>query len=410
MSTTFAFQPAVASRAAAEPERIIGRDILCFSHDWTGDPLSKTHLMRLLARNNRVLWVNSIGYRTPKVNRADFSRAWKKLTAFRQPLREVEPNLFVLNPLAVPAYGLGMVRSLNRWWLRSQLVRAMRKLDFQRPINWVFNPTAAVIAGTLGEDELIYHCVDEYSAFSGVTPRAVLELEEQLLRKADLVIVSAEPLRESKGRTNPRTVLVRHGVDFTHFRQALESHTQVPAEIAGLPRPVIGFFGLIADWVDVELMAAVARRYPQGSLVVIGKATTDTSPLAALPNVHLLGRKPYAELPAYCRGFDVALNPFRINELTLSANPLKVREYLAAGLPVVSTDIPEVAVLDCCRIGKTPEHFLEEVEAALAQPGPQLAISQTMRSESWEARLEEIERHRAGIRTKYSGHSARSQA
>jgi glycosyltransferase involved in cell wall biosynthesis len=366
--------------------------------------------MRLLARNNRVLWVNSIGYRTPKVNRADFSRAWKKLTASRQPLREVEPNLFVLNPLAIPAYGLGMVRSLNRWWLRSQLVRAMRKLGFQKPINWVFNPTAAVIAGTLGEEELIYHCVDEYSAFSGVTPQAVLELEEQLLRKADLVIVSAEPLRESKGRTNPRTVLVRHGVDFAHFRQALDSHTQVPAEIASLPRPVIGFFGLIADWVDVELMAAVARRYSHGSLVVVGKATTDTAPLAALPNVHLLGRKPYAELPAYCRGFDVALNPFRINELTLNANPLKVREYLAAGLPVVSTDIPEVAVLHSCRIGKTREHFLEEVEAALAQPGPQLSISETMRSESWEARLEEIERHRGDFRTGRLELPARSQA
>ena len=409
MSTTFASQPAVASPVEDASGRIIGRDILCFSHDWTGDPLSKTHLMRLLARSNRVLWVNSIGYRTPKVNRADFSRAWKKLTASRQPLREVEPNLFVLNPLAIPAYGLGAVRSLNRWWLRSQLVRAMRKLGFQRPINWVFNPTAAVIAGTLSEEELIYHCVDEYSAFSGVTPLAVLELEEQLLRKADLVIVSAEPLRESKGRTNPRTVLVRHGVDFAHFRQALDSQTQVPAEIASLPRPVIGFFGLIADWVDVELMAAVARRYPQGSLVVLGKATTDTSPLAALPNVHLLGRKPYTELPAYCRGFDVALNPFRINELTLNANPLKVREYLAAGLPVVSTNIPEVAVLDCCRIGNSPEQFLEQVEAALAQPGPQPAISEAMRSESWEARLEEIERHRADVSRKRRGQSVRSE-
>jgi glycosyltransferase involved in cell wall biosynthesis len=398
MSTTFADQVAVPA-AVRDADRIVGRDILCFSHDWTGDPLSKTHLMRLLARHNRVLWVNSIGYRTPKVNRADFSRAWKKLAASRQPLREVEHNLFVLNPLAIPAYGLGLVRSLNRWWLRSQLLRAMRRLGFQRPINWVFNPTAAVIAGTLGEEQLIYHCVDEYSAFSGVTSRAVLELEEQLLKKADLVIVSAEPLLASKSRIQPHTVLVRHGVDFSHFRRALDPATQVPTEIASLPRPVIGFFGLIADWVDVDLMAQVARRYPHGSLVVLGKATTDVSPLAALLNVHLLGRKPYADLPAYCKGFDVALNPFRINELTLNANPLKVREYLAAGLPVVSTDIPEVAVLDCCRIGTTSEHFLEQVDAALDNPGPRLEISQRVRSESWEARLDEIERHLAAAAT-----------
>ena len=395
MTTTIAPEVESPTAITRSGPRIAGRDILCFSHDWTGDPLSKTHLMRLLAKNNRVLWVNSIGYRTPKVNRADVHRAWKKLTASRQPLREVEPNLFVLNPLAIPAYGLSLVRSLNRWWLKAQLRRAMRRLGFRRPINWVFNPTAAVIAGTLGEEELIYHCVDEYSAFSGVTSRAVLELEEQLLKKADLVIVSAEPLLASKSRIHPGTVLVRHGVDFGHFAKALDSATQVPAEIANLPRPVIGFFGLIADWVDVELMAAVAQRFSHGSLVVLGKATTDVSKLAALPNVHLLGRKPYADLPAYCKGFDVALNPFRINELTLNANPLKVREYLAAGLPVVSTDIPEVAVLDCCRIGRSPEHFLDEVAAALVRPGPQREISAAIRAESWEARLAEIEGHLA---------------
>jgi glycosyltransferase involved in cell wall biosynthesis len=157
---------------------------------------------------------------------------------------------------------------------------------------------------------------------------------------------------------------------------------------------VIGFFGLIADWVDTDLMAKVARRYPQGSLVVLGKATTDVSNLE-LPNVHLLGRKPYADLPAFCKGFDVALNPFRISELTLNANPLKVREYLAAGLPVVSTDIPEVAVLETCRIGKTHDEFLAQVDAALAHSGPQESISQSVAEESWQARLLEIEQHLA---------------
>ncbi|MEX2172921.1 MAG: glycosyltransferase [Pirellulaceae bacterium] len=350
--------------------------------------------MRLLARENRVLWVNSIGYRTPSVNKADFSRAWKKLVASYQPLREVERNIFVLNPLAIPAYGLPAARRINQWWLRAQVRRAMRRLKMTRPINWVFNPAAAVIAGTLGEEQLIYQCVDEYSAFSGVAPHAILDLEKQLLQKADLVIVSAEKLRQSKSRVNPRTVLVRHGVDFAHFRRALDAGTQIPEEIANLPRPIVGFFGLIADWVDTELMAAVAQQYAHGSLVVLGKATTDVSCLK-LPNVHLLGRKPYADLPAYCKGFDVVLNPFRINELTLNANPLKVREYLAAGLPVVSTDIPEVAVLPACRIGKNHEHFLEQVEAALQQPGPQSAISETVRAESWDARLHEIERHLA---------------
>lgn len=368
---------------------IVGRDILCFSHDWTGDPLSKTHLMRILARRNRVLWINSIGYRTPSLNKADFSRAWKKLMAYREPLREVEPNLFVLNPLAVPAYGFSLARAFNQIWLKRQVMKAMKRLKFKSPINWVFNPAAAIIAGSLGEQQLIYHCVDEYSAFSGVTSSAILDLERSLLKKADLVVVSAELLRQSKSQINPNTVLVRHGVDFAHFRQALDARTEIPAEIAGLPRPIIGFFGLIADWVDVELMADVAKQYSHGSMVVLGKATTDVSCLK-LPNVHILGRKPYESLPAYCKGFDVAINPFRINQLTLNANPLKVREYLAAGLQVVSTNIPEVAVLENCRIGRDREGFLREIDEALKIPGPQTHISEFMRAESWDSRLHDI--------------------
>jgi len=187
--------------------------------------------------------------------------------------------------------------------------------------------------------------------------------------------------------------VVRHGVDFHHFRKALDPATVVPPEIASLPKPVIGFFGLIADWVDVELMAEIAKRYPAGTLVVVGKATTDTSVLKALPNVHLLGRNPYEQLPAYCKGFDIALNPFRINELTLNANPLKVREYLAAGLQVVSTNIPEVAVLGTCRVANTQDEFLIQVDEALKSPGLHVAISESVRAEGWDARLGEIERH-----------------
>lgn len=385
------------ARALAAKDLLRGRDILCFSHDWSGDPLSKTHLMRLLARDNRVLWVNSIGYRTPTVSKADASRAFKKLAAAARPLGNPEPNIFVLNPLAVPVYDRPAARTLNRHLLRLQVRRAMRKLDFRRPINWVFNPPAAVVAGALGEEQLIYQCVDEYGAFSGVSVQAMAEFEEKLLRMADLAIVSADRLLQSKSKINPRTVLVRHGVDFTHFSRALDPATRVPEEVARLPRPVIGFFGLVADWVDVDLMAEVAKHFSGGSLVVIGKATTDVSALESLPNVHLLGRKPYGDLPAYCKGFDVALMPFRLNELTLNANPLKVREYLAAGLPVVSTSIPEVEVLGQCRIADGAAATVREVEAALEDPGPSRARSEAIRGESWEARLDEIRAHLAAL-------------
>src|ERR1700728_4235435 len=117
-----------------------GRDMLCFSHDWSGDPLSKTHLMRLLARRNRVLWVNSIGYRAPTVSRRDIRRALNKLTAAMAPVTQRESNIFVMNPLAIPAYGNPLIRKLNQRILRMQVKRAMGKLGFRRPINWVFNP------------------------------------------------------------------------------------------------------------------------------------------------------------------------------------------------------------------------------------------------------------------------------
>jgi len=367
-----------------------GRDLLCFSHDWSGDPLSKTHLMRILARDNRVLWVNSIGYRAPTASKADVSRAFKKLKAATNALSEPEKNIFVLNPLAIPIYGRPRIRELNKSLLRFQVKRAMRTLGFKNPINFVFNPAAAVIAGALDEEQLIYYCVDEYTAFSGVASRSLAEMEEQLMRKSDLVIVSADRLFQSKARINSNTVLIRHGVDFNHFRKALDPDTTVPEEIRNLPRPVIGFFGLIADWVDLELIAAVAKRFPDGSVVMVGKSTTDTKVLEQEPNIHLLGRKTYESLPGYCKGFDVALMPFRINELTLNANPLKVREYLAAGLPVVSTAIPEVEVLGLCRIGTDRESFVREVEIALQEPGPSGERSERVRSESWDARVDEL--------------------
>jgi len=369
-----------------------GRDLLCFSHDWSSDPLSKNHLMRALARDNRILWVNSIGYRSPTASAADISRALKKLAAAFDPIREVERNIFVFNPLAIPAYGRAGAREFNRHFLRWQVKRAMRRLGFSRAVNFIFNPPAALIAGALDEDKLIYYCVDEYKAFTGVAADSLAEMEESLCRRADMVIVSADELYKSKARFNPNTHLIRHGVDFEHFRRALDPSTEVSTEIARLPRPVIGFHGLIADWVDLELIARVARTFAEGSVALVGKTTTDVSALERLPNMHFLGRKPYADLPAYCKGFDVAINPFRINELTLNANPLKVREYLAAGLPVISTPVPEVIHMKHCRIANGPDEFAREIKRALDDPGPKAARSELMRDESWEAKVDELRR------------------
>ena len=370
-----------------------GRDILCFSHDWTGDPLSKTHLMRVLSRDNRILWINAIANRMPTASSKDLSRIFKKLKSFAEPVREVEPNIHVLNPLAIPAYGNEAVRKFNRRFLLSQVKKAMRKLEFKNPLNMVFNPAAGLLAGKLGETELIYYCVDEYTAFTGAA-KGLRQIEEDLFRKADLVIVSAEKLLKSKKDFNENTFIIRHGTDWKHFRTALDEETKIPDEIVDLPKPIIGFHGLLADWVDYELIKRTAEYFKNGSVILIGKIAVDAEKkikiLDNVPNIHFLGRKPYEELPSFCKGFDVALNPFAINELTLAANPLKVREYLAAGLMVVSTDIPEVRILENCFIGENHAHFIGQIENALKSRKPRAEISDAVRHESWDAKIDEL--------------------
>lgn len=375
---------------------LTGRDIVCFSNDWDGDPLSKTHIMRILSRRNRVLWVNSLGNRTPRATAADAARMWNKLRAAAGGLREVEPNLHVLAPVFVPAYGSEAVRALNRTILRAQVRTAMHGLGMRRPISWSFLPSAAPVAGTLGEERVIYHVVDEFSAFSDASAH-VAELERRILRRAELVIASSERLLESKRKVNPNAVLVRHGVDHAHFAKALDPALRMPDDLARLPRPVIGFFGLLADWIDLELVRAVADRYPRASIALLGKAITSTAALAGATNVHLLGRKAYAELPAYCRGFDVAITPFRLNELALAANPLKAREYVAAGLPNVCTDLPELRAIPGCTVARGRDAFVEEVGRWLGRGGPDPSRSALVRGEGWEAKVEEMCGHLAAL-------------
>jgi glycosyltransferase involved in cell wall biosynthesis len=162
-----------------------------------------------------------------------------------------------------------------------------------------------------------------------------------------------------------------------------------------LKKPVVGFFGLIADWVDIDLIRFLAVSRPDCSFALIGKVVTDVRTFDDLPNVHLLGQKPYEVLPCYTKAFDVAILPFVSNELTIAANPLKLREYIAAGLPVVSTAIPEAERLrHLIRIGRNKLEFLDEMNAVLSsgQTGPRLEVSQQMDAESWDEKVEELSR------------------
>jgi glycosyltransferase involved in cell wall biosynthesis len=368
-------------------------DIICFANDWASDPLSKKQIMTRLARHHRVLWINSINNRRPRLAQKDLRRVAEKLRDFRRGLQQVEERIWVLSPLFVPFHGRSLARLFNRWFLGRQVRRALRQLRFAEPITWTFLPSSADVVGTLGERLVVYHCVDEYGAFSDAAPE-IRERERELLAKSRLVLVCSSALLETKRRINPNTHLVTHGVDYEHFRRAADSTTSVAPELEILPRPILGFHGLIADWVDLPLIAAIARQQPQWSIVLVGRPDTDTSPLQGLPNVHLLGHRPYARLPEYLRGFDVALLPFANNELTVNANPLKLREYLAAGLPVVGTPIPEVArFAPLVRLASTPEEYIREITAVLESKsvGVSRQRSDRVAGESWDCKVQQIE-------------------
>ncbi len=207
------------SEAPDLSQTLRNRDIVCFAHDFSADPLSKTQIMRILSRDNRILWVNSVGYRTPTVSKRDLKRIVRKLAAAATPVREQAPNIFVLNPLTIPAFS-PVIRAFNRRFLRFQVRRAMKNLSFRRPVNFVFNPAAAVVAGQLGEEMLIYYCVDEYSALAGMPTQRILEMERHLIGRADHVFVSAQRLYQTKSTIRPDICIVRHGVDFDHFAAA----------------------------------------------------------------------------------------------------------------------------------------------------------------------------------------------
>jgi len=373
---------------------LIGRDIICFANDWQADPLSKKHLMLRFARQNRILWVNSLHNRRPRLARKDARRVAQKLREFFRGTTAVYPNIWQVTPLYLPFLGWLGVRRLNRLLLRCQLRYALWRLGFGERITWTFVPTSADVAGTLGENLVVYHCVDEYSAFSDAAAE-IAAAEQILLRKADLVLASSEALLEKKRVFNPQTFLLLHGVDYEHFRLALEDSTPLAPELLSLPRPILGFHGLIADWVDLPLVAEIARQQPGWSVVLVGRADTDLTPLQGLSNVHLIGHRPYSQLPSYLKGFDVAILPFVFNELTRNANPLKLREYLAAGLPVVAAPLPEVMRFDGrVAIAATPEQYIHHVQTLLNRGvmGPSRERSEQLVGESWDHRMTEIER------------------
>jgi glycosyltransferase involved in cell wall biosynthesis len=385
--------------------------IVCFAQEWTANPSSSKHIMRLLAKKNRVLWLNSIGTRVPRLgSKLDRGKLRHKLASFsRAPIAVEEEQLWTYSPPVLPLPYSRLATLLNRQILARTINRFRRSVgvdDFQL---WSFLPTAANYVGALGESLAIYYCVDEWSQVPRIDSARILKLEQQLCRRADGVFATSRALYERKRQWNRETHLAPHGVDYLHFSAALTEETSVAAELATETGPVIGLIGLLDERIDLELLVSIARQRPDWTIAVLGKIVVDVSSLRQQSNIKLLGSRPYAQLPAYCRALSVGIVPYRLNQLTLSINPIKLREYLSAGLPVVSTELPEVtAYKEHCSTASTSQEFVAAIEAALVQDSPNTrrARSEAMRSETWEQRVSAIEAQVERIKASKS-HGAR---
>ena len=378
--------------------RLRGRDIVCVGFaDWDTElRTNQHHLMSRLARDNRVLFVESLGLRRPGLSSRDLSRIVRRVVNGLKPPRAAD-GLHVLSPLVIPLHRYGFVRAVNRRLLPFLVRRAVRRLGMNAPILWAYVPQAEVLVESLRPSQIVYHCVDDMAAQKGIDGPSFRTAEARFAASADLVFASSAPLAERLAEVSDHVVAMTNVADTERFAGALENGPVDPA-IAALPRPRIVFTGaIVRTKLNFELLVALARARPDWSIALVGPIgpgdpSTDVSALRREPNVHLLGKRRYEELPDVLRGADAALIPYDINELTASIFPMKVYEYLAAGLPVATTPLPSLAGVEGIVTAADAEATVAALEELLQADGPEARAdrSRLAESHSWENRLDEI--------------------
>src|SRR5262245_28284789 len=336
--------------------------LLVFADDWGRHPSSCQHLIRRLRKESPVLWANSIGTRQVRADGITFRRGLEKLRNWMNGLKQVDEQMWVIDLPMLPGLGNALVRGINRRLVTFRLRQVLRSLKMPRPVVLTTLPYINWLIEDLDREALVYYCTDDYSHWPSADGPTLARSDRDMGRRADLVLAASKALLSRHADTS-RCDYFPHGVDFEHFASA-QQPGEVPAEVAQLPGPRIGFFGLIYEKLDFDLLAAVARRFSHGSLVMIGRQDYCPAEFAAIPNVRMLGPKSYDELPRYIAGLDVLLLPYLMNdEMIRQSGPLKLRECLASGKPTVSIDVPEVRVLEPhVRVASDVEGFLHQIE------------------------------------------------
>jgi glycosyltransferase involved in cell wall biosynthesis len=279
---------------------------------------------------------------------------------------------------------------------------------FARPIQWFYTPMPApAMIGAFDERAIVYDCMDELSKFR-FAPRELVDRERYLMAQADVVFAGGYKLSQSKAKYHQNVHFFGCGVDVAHFATARSADVQVPREIASLKRPVIGYYGVIDERIDYELLRALSVSLPDAELVMVGPVVkVDPAELPRAENIRWLGQRQYAELPAHVKGFDVCLMPFALNEATEYINPTKTLEYMAAGKPIVSTAVSDVVhnFTPVVTVARTNEEFAAAVRAAIESPSAEMIARglEQARANSWESIVARMERIiRDAMRTRES--------
>ncbi len=355
-----------------------GTPFVVFGDDWGRYPSTLQHVFRHVAAQYPVVWVNGIGHRVPELRLRDVRRMAEKASrlvralgsgsrsAYGEQLEGARPSV-IIEPRVLPWHHVPAVFRFNTASLVGSVTRELRRRGFTKaPVIVTGSPPSHGVLGRLGELTSIYYCLDDFLNFPSYSAEMLAPLEKALLSKVDAVIATAASLTELKRPSSGRAFHLPQGVNFDHFARP----RPVPSDLRSIPRPIIGFAGSISTQCDVDLMVRLSEVYRNASIVLVGPEALPQSEAAKLSksNIRRLGVRGYDDLPAYVQHFDVGIIPYVLSKWTISVDPLKLLEYLAAGIPVVSTSIPEARKYSGITfVEDTAAGFVRSVGEAVAQ-------------------------------------------
>jgi glycosyltransferase involved in cell wall biosynthesis len=380
------------------------RNIIIFGDDWGRHPSTIQHITRILAKSNRILWVSSLGLRKPHLKIYDIKRIVEKIKKMVSPVpnHQTDVNIFEIHPLVFPFYDIYIIRKINTFLLRKKIQRKMIRLNFSNALLLISTPIVSEVVGTLGESSSYYLCFDDYGRFDNVFS-SILDMERLMLSRVDGCFAISDVLQQSRQCRSGENYYLPQGVDIDHFQRTSK---KIPERMKNIKNPIVGFFGLISTWVDVDLVYECAKAYPSVSFVLIGRASVDLTAYSGMKNFFYLGEVQYEHLPDFAQSFDVGIVPFFVNELTIAANPIKILEYLAMGLPVVSTNLPEARKFgDCVLVAGDNKEFVTLIKIALEKNGSSEKRERQLKARqySWTAvcellsqRIQQIEKKNIG--------------